>query len=532
MKNLLAAIVFIEFVVILWLALSGNQVPPAPLVPAGSSPGAAVDRVSPPLDTKAPPARAEVADEPESSEGTLVYGSLRADDGEPVTKGWVTFVDAGARAKSIRPDEKGLWARTGVAAGNYVLKVQSEGFEPLEQEFVVGAAGPQRLDLVLNRAVLVSIHFVTPDGKPLLPALGSASKEAAVSSFGISGGLTAIATREPPPARLPPTLLRTYTRYGTGEFKARSFGFEPGEGGGGNGNLTIRGGLPVYVSACLRSEVITTVRIEAPTDRLDLVINPAALFDLLSGVTFLLELEGVSELPEQISADLSDRQSMGMNKADVVDGRVTIRDSVPGAMQLSIWPGRGHERYFTNIDLPPGEIVDLGTIRFSLTLDQQILIIDSDGEPVPQASLRIMDRDRSWWEQSGSPFRINTGPDGKTTLKFGPHRFWVRASTKDGRSGVADLDLTAGTQDDFTIRIGEQGEARIEFTETIRVGTRVRAEDAAGRPIWGLTLRMPWTYTTKLPPGEYSLVVSEPGRGEKRTPFHVEIGNPTKLTIR
>ena len=142
-----------------------------------------------------------------------------------------------------------------------------------------------------------------------------------------------------------------------------------------------------------------------------------------------------------------------------------------------------------------------------------------------------MDRDRSYWEQSGSPFHNSTGADGTRALKLGPHRYWFHASTKDGRAGVVDVDLTAGIPEVLTIRVGDQGEVRVKFADTFTPGTRVRAEDSTGRVLWGGTFTTPWPRSIKLLPGKYSFVVVKPGHTESRTPFNVEIGSSVDLVI-
>ena len=170
--------------------------------------------------------------------------------------------------------------------------------------------------------------------------------------------------------------------------------------------------------------------------------------------------------------------------------------------------------------LPPGEILDLGTIHLSKRIEQKGLVLDRDGKPVVGASLTFYDLDRSYGEQAGSPMSQTTDSDGRFAVWLGHHRYSVRVSAKDSPLVVAGIDLRGGQAGDLEIRL--------------RAGARVRADpegvdppysltvlDEEGRVVTSRMCDVRWPLSTYLAAGSYVLVVRGPDGAERRTPFTV-----------
>lgn len=538
MNRVLAAVAVLEAVVIVWLLLAGDDPKLPAKTPAAPAADAGASDEPPPSSAAAPaagdPAPEEAADAAGGPAlGTVLYGRVLADDGSPATGGWISLVDADGKTSSIRPDEEGRFAQPGIAAGSYEVRARFAEYEPLETELVVPPdTATLRRDFTLARAVVLAIRFVTPEGEPLAPRLQEALKERPRALFAVTRGLTAVATREPPGPRLGPTLLAAHTRSAAGEYRpVRAFGPAGKDDDGRSGTLTVRGSLPVYVSACLRSEVLATVTVTEAAESLDLVVDPARIADSLAGVTFRLACDGDASLVEKIRCDLSDRQSGGMTPIERDGDRVTIRGAVPGRLQLTVGAGAELESYRRNVDLPPGEIVDLGTIHLTRRVTLEGRIVDAQGKPVAGASVFAYALDRPWSDQQNSPMQIRTDAEGAFKDRLGAHRYYVTATVRDGGCGTAEVDLTAGTPDDFTIRIPAPAEVAIAMADSVPIGTEVRIEDGAGRVVWGLDVTTPWPRTAGIPPGSWFLVVTRPGAAPERRPFAAKAGATTELSI-
>lgn len=538
MNRVLAAVAVLEAVVIAWLLLAreDSKLPATTPVPAAAGADA---REEPPAPPAAAPA-AENSDPKEAADatvgpalGTVLYGRVLAADGSPATGGWISLVDGNGKTSSIRPDGEGRFAQAGIAAGSYDVRLQFAEYEPLETELVVPAGTEAlRRDFTLARAVVLAIRFVTPEGEPLMPRLTEDLKGRSRALFGVMRGLTAVATREPPGPRLGPTLLAAHTRSAAGEYRpVNSFGPAGKNEDGRSGTLTVRGELPVYVSACLRSEVLATVTVTEAAESLNLVVDPALVADSLAGVTFRIACDGDASLLDKIRCDLSDRQSGGLTPFERDGDRVTIRDAVPGRLQLTVGAGAELESYRRNVDLPPGEIVDLGTIRLGRRVILEGRVVDADGEPVAGASVFAYALDRPWSEQQNSPMSVRTDAKGSFTDRLGAHRYYVTAAVRDGGLGTAEVDLSAGAPDDFTIRIPAPATVAIAMADTVPIGTEVRIEDGAGRVVWGLDVTIPWPRAAGIPPGSWFLVVTRPGAAPERRPFPAKAGQTTELSI-
>jgi len=525
---LLAALAALEGIFIVFLLTTDGTEPPPPEPPPA-------EREAPDSATPADPAvdpreGGEPEPEPVSETRACVYGRLTGPDGGPPgERGWVWLRAPGERGRSAQMGPDGDYAQAGLEPGTYELKVRAQGYDAIETELIVpDGAEAIRRDFTLTKAVEIAIRFLTPEGNPLVPEVGKENRDLV---FWVGRGLSAVATRESPGARLPGTLSSAWTTFGAGRYRVQEFG-DPAQSDGRNGTLEIRAPFPVHVSACVRSEVLETVRLDGPRESLEFRIDPKRIEDLSSGVTFRLTGEGDPDAASKVGVSLNDRQTGGGGGKPERDGdRLTVRGKPPGQLLLAIWGGKAFERYERIVDLPPGTIVDLGMIHLTRRVELTGTVVDAEGNPVAGARISSYALDRPWTEQRSSPMGAVSKAEGRFTFWLGRRRYALRATSGDGAVAIAEADLTGGAPEAFRIVMRESHPVEVKAGDA-RLPCFARIEDRDGRVLTSRRFRSDWTWSPRIPEGSYSLVVTREGRESARRPFTVAAGKgPVSLTL-
>jgi hypothetical protein len=516
-NRLLAALAVVEAVVIVVLVAVLVTRPEAPAT-GGSDPLADSRAVAAP-SSPAPPPRPEESRRPEAAKeptATVLHGRVRRADGERIDRGWVSLVTSTGDSTTSRMDPQGYYALVGLAAGTYELHVRAEGAIPhrVALEIPLGAEAIRR-DFELSNAITFRIRLVTPDGRDLVAAIAEQEQLSRQLRWNLRAGLSAIATAEPPPARLPATVHRSVTRNEVGELRTGPFGAESG----GLGELSIRTALPVHVSALLRHVVLATVRIDRPRDEVEIIVDPRSVLDTLGGVTFRVRREGDPDL-EEIRFGLNDAQGGGATEAKREGDRFTIAPAMPGRLELNVFgPPSTWELRHRIVEIAPGETLDLGVLEIGRAVTLSGRVVDEKGEPIAGAPLSYYERELPYRDQRPSRIGLRTDPDGRfQPIGLGPRRYVFRVAIKDRITQAFEVDLTGGPVENAVFRVGRGTPltlVRGGGHTYLATGT---VEDERGLVVTGFRLVKGWPRTYHLAPGRYTVVVD----GGRRIP--VEVG--------
>jgi hypothetical protein len=465
-----------------------------------------------------------------ASQGTLVYGRLTGPGGEVPRSARVSITPEVGETVSAHL-EAGHYTRPGLSPGRCLLMASARGFKSIRLDLEIPeGAETLRRDLRMERALEVAIFFITPDGQDLATALEALGKAGTGLVFWAGRGLSVTATKDSPPPRLAPTLLSAHLQYGVGEFRRNVL--EPGEKDDGrSGTLAVRAELPVHLSVCLRSEVLRTVVLREPVDRLELSVDPRELARRASGVTFRLSCDGDQSRLAETDIELVDRQSAGFCRPERDGNRVTFRNAPPGALLLSVWNEEGLEQYARAVILPAGEMLDLGTIHLGPRRSVTGRVLGPGGARVPGARVNAADLERPWKEQWGCARSAMTDADGRFEMELGPHLYCLTAVTGEHAVGVAEADARSDDSVDVLIRLQAGSPVRI-LPERVSGPTRVRIEDMAGRLLVARTFREVRALDLLLAPGSYVLTVTEPSGTEHRRGFRVVSDADRPLVLR
>src|SRR5262245_41994397 len=106
-------------------------------------------------------------EEPATSSGTLVYGSLTDEHGGFLEEGWVTLDDDAGQRLGGPMSEPWSWSIDGLRPGRYRLRAGGRDRTTIEEELVLP---PDRLvlrrDLVLESGVASASGWRTSEGSP------------------------------------------------------------------------------------------------------------------------------------------------------------------------------------------------------------------------------------------------------------------------------------------------------------------------------------------------------------------------------
>ena len=535
----------------LWLARTGSDAAPllgldarAPGAPRQSSePELAPPRLDAPdpaperepESARAEPApgdsRAEErASAPAALSLSLVHGALRDRTGHPLVEdgartSYVNFLDAGGRRFRVRV-EAGRYSIAGLPAGEWIARASAEHYEAQERSLLLADDSIEQLDFELepSRGGPIAVRFETREGLDLL--------EAITGPLNImwSRSLHAIATAEPPRESLSMTSGFAHDRFGVGHWttpeSARLLeGF--------HGLLVVEAAPPVYVSAVFRDIVLQTRRIEQREERLVFQIEPEQLRAQLSGLR-LRVVEAASGAPlagVRVALDTSQSGVPGQPTDD--NGELTLSGRLPGRMRLGVSAPEGLCAYRALVDLPAGEVLDLGNIALEPAVPLALRFVDSAGRPVRVVvQLALFDPDEleslvdiwSWrqWltDEKGELLGGDLGP-GLWLVRIGEQSF-PGSGVEDGAWSAPAflLDTRAGRSARHTIQLASTTRVRLLGNESVSdVLFFVLGADRL--PCLHGRIRASGPTILRLAPGDYSLLLREEGRTLRELGFRV-----------
>jgi len=500
--------------------------------PAGRDSAAAAAPVLPappplPAEPLAPPA-APLALEPSGNAaadeliGILVYGAVLEPDGRPATLGkarWMRFEPESGEARSVEAGADSTYALSGLKPGRCRVSADFIGYRPYRQELQLDAAQPAvRLDIVLQPAVVLLVKAFTPSGEPLGDALAAVMGP----EFAHDPALSAIATREPPPARLPEISYRSYDRYGIGRFSGgiELMVFDAALPKNVLGKLELDESLPAYVSLMLRHVVLQTQTVEPGATEVVFVV-PLENVTALLGTVRVKVVDAETRQPvANARAELSDSQSGGGNRPPNPEGFFVWENQRPGLLELQIH-APGHETWSGEVSVQPGAVTDLGTLELTPATTLSGLVLDGDGTPVSVSLRALVDENRGLG--MGARTYSQSGADGRFKLEnLGRRRHLLVVSDEDWTALPVPVDLRAGDVSDVVVRVsgGTLVHLHAAWPAAASYGVELITQD--GRPIrdWDAWLG-DRAWAGKLAPADYVALVSDEGRELRRVPFTV-----------
>jgi len=482
------------------LAAAVSDVPAA----AGSDSAAAATEAnaSPAAPASANGAPADAV--PAASPNAVLYGTVTQADGTAVQRGVLWIYRDGEHVGTSSPDG-GVFAFAGLRPGEYRLASRIDDALPLSRDVQVDAP-TTRLDLRLDPRWLLRVHAVTPDGQPLIEALGKVEpmlgyRTLAAAAFAapLQGDLTLSDLAEVTAGLGPFRRDDPFGRGATLEKKTL-------------GVLTLPPDQPVHVALLLRSAVIAQQQASPGQDEVTFTLDPAQL--VARTATVKLRVVDATGAPVQgCRVALNDAQSGGGGgKPTGDDGRAEVSHLVPGRLRLSIMH-KDLQGPPLSIDVPPGADLDLGDVTL-----QRGVEVAFDGKAMGErGNIRI-----GWLDVPSQPgFSVREGylsTDNGATMRtvLFPGRYAVRA-TAGQRAVMTEIDTRALPAQPIRLDLQPGAPLRVRGGRPgCSVGVEIRAANGAWihrRSLWG-----PQDFTLVLPIGSYAVdLVDAAGARTHRT---------------
>lgn len=426
----------------LWLVTDAGAAgtPPVPADRAGVEGSTTDSRAAIP----APPSRIAtgeerreaVADPPEgraadSTFGVIGHGRILTIDGAPVEGARIIFEDDEAYTLQAGTGPGGSWTLDDLRPAEYEVRIAQRGFLPLTERVTVPAARSWKRDFVLEEAISYPVRFEDPAGE----ALDLDSYSTPTRFLGV------VATRERPGRRLSGVGGRVVYRYGEGTFLSRSSGNTPPDlGPRHQGILQLRSAPSLWVSAVFRDVVLESRPVHGGEEELVFVVDPAALDELRGEVRArIIDRDTGAPIVEGVTLS---HPSGGLRvKARDESGTLVFDDVLPGTLDLSLDHGPGGwERLEREVDVPPGGIVDLGTIAVGKREEFRVHLRDETGAPLVLSVGAVRPELAGCPDDLNLRVHVESGADGTATVHhLAPGPTLLLVGGRDCRARVARL---------------------------------------------------------------------------------------------
>ncbi len=444
--------------------------------------------------------------------GIVLFGAIRARNGQPVSEARVTILDEDT-GEYLNADvgKRQGYAISGLKPGPCKFTVRAAGFRSLDQPLTIEPTPVrQRLDATLDAAVRIKVKVLTPDGTPIADAL-----RAEKMPWGV--GVTVIATRTRPTQDLPATDQREAAELSVGGITEGGFGAPPRLPKEYLGTIELRCDPPVFVSAVVRNAILATQEVSAPVDEITFHVSVDAVKQRLC--TFkvkLVDAESGSPITSAL-VGLNDRQTGGPGQKVDANGSVQIENVRPGLLRMSIdGPSEaGFERVIQTIRFAPGETVDLGVLRLNKAVTIEGTLIDKSEKPV-SGNLTVLSLDR---RDPTLDFETNesfaTEADGKFKIsRVGRGRYLIRSRGSSGEAVASTIvDTSAGPVTGARLQLVGATRVILDVRPNPQsiVASSIVIEDSrgafvTGRRIYSVT-NGNFGWTLNLVPGSYTVRV-------------------------
>ncbi|HEX5051416.1 MAG TPA: carboxypeptidase-like regulatory domain-containing protein [Planctomycetota bacterium] len=506
------------------LLLRGEDVAPAPVAavpppPATSLPAAASDQGAAD-EPSTPPGEATPAPRALTPEGTILFGLLVDEAGDPVGDGHVSLTREGAaRPIETRSSEpRGEFVVAGLLPGSLAVRVRAVGYhEGIDTIDIPAGTARLRHDIVLQQAWNLRVKIQTPEGQPLHEVLQELNKTRH-ALFWLE--VTAVATPYPPDGDLPPTDQRN-SPHGIGRWRGASGPFAvrdgPKVGSEYAGTLEFTERRPVWVSAVLRHRVLATAAVAPGQHEVALTVALGRVLQQL-GTIRLRVVDGMTGVPAAgARVGFSDGQTLsgGEDRTDV-EGRIEVHDLRPGLLHMTI-AGRERSGLRAEVLLAPGQTLDLGDVvvmPFTTVEGRYEHRGESSKPPAVFAWLRTASSPALRPE----PIRAQVAMDGTFQLHLPVGSYFLRAT--GGGGATATIDTRALGSAPLVLQLAEEAAIRID-ARTGGEMLQVSIFGPEGTKVSGRWLQQDAKYPILVLPGDYRVELEDRRGNVTRRTLHV-----------
>ncbi|HEX6814014.1 MAG TPA: carboxypeptidase regulatory-like domain-containing protein [Planctomycetota bacterium] len=519
-------------IIVVAVMLLGADVPvpanasaaPAPLLPEASSPmhGAAAAPPTPAAkhaDAAPPREQAPATDAAPARDavGTILYGRVVDDGGQPIPEGWVWLFRPGEVRElttiAMSPRQP-CFAISGLAPGDITFRTRATGYKESSGTITI-PAGVRRLrrDFVLAKSWQLTVKILTPDGKPMRTALAELAKERPMLQRVEVG---AIATAAKPETDFPLTGNRDVTG---GLARWRDAGQEALWGDGKQmpkdvaGVLELDGKQPVWVSAVLRHRVLASARVEPGQAEVTLTLAVDQVLRDLGTIRGRIVDAATKEPVTLARVGFSDWQSSGPGDKADEQGRFEVRDLRPGLLTISVTGAKRSAPPCGLVALEPGQVLDLGDVPLAeyRTIMGRCEGITGKVESCRLAYLCLDQPPHRSLRPNSSSTRLEA--DGTFKLYLIDGRYRLRAS--GAGSAVMDIDTRTLLEGPVVMQLAKEANLRIDVQSNGEpLGLAVF--DAGGREVYRRDLHHGWKFSEAFLLGDYRIELKD-SRGRIHT---------------
>ncbi len=442
--------------------------------------------------------------------GVIGYGQVTDVSGAPVSNAQPVFEDREARLATGGPGPNGAWSLVGLLPGAHTLVLEVAGYVPYREEVEVPAQAKWRHDVVLQRGRRIPVRFENAAGEALTGRLGRR---------GLAALLCVVATRERPQPRLVGVRGRIAERYGVGRFDARAeLSTAPDLDLRYQGVLHVNAAPPVWVSAVCRDAVLETRSLSGTEDELVFVIDEDALEALRGEVRVRLVDHRGAAILDGVSLE---HPSGGIRISKELEGNQLVFRAVPPG-QLELRLGRdsrsedGNEALELVVEIPPGELVDLGTIRLAERAPFSVKVVDPAGALLPLTIRALHFPPGAEFHDLGDGTYSRADDEGLQRVSI--QRAGPKLLQAGGEEGYARVALEVDTERESTFELVVPSGTEVVIIGAREQGQAVVLEGKPGLPLYsGLWIPR----VVYLAPGSYSLTRFSEARPVGRMTFQV-----------
>ena len=452
-----------------------------------------------------------IGGEASATNGAVVHGRFVDDAGQPIASGIAWFYREGQDREPLATVQArkdcSEFAIGGVAPGRLRYETRVEGYRACEGTFEVPAGvALVRQDLVLTATWLLQVKVLTPDGKPLAPALGELVKTRP-GLHQVEVG--AVVSAEPPAGDFAPTPYREID-FGLGRWRTAT-GIEARMRGGKAAPAGVAGTLeidvkqPVWVSATLRHRVLTSAAVAPGQAEVTLTVDVQQILRDLGAIRGRVVDAATGAPVTNARVEFSDLQSGSAGQPVDGEGRFRIENLRPGLLDVGIRTGElSCERDL--VLLAPGQELDLGDVAVAprRTIEGRSDGLRGKAEAASVAWTRLDPVTHPALRRHSDSTRL--GKDGTFRLSLLPGRYLLRAS--GAGSAIVEIDTRTLPEGPLVLQLQPEGALRFDVKSN---GRHVEvAVSGGGRELFRRALRDGWKLPVSLPLGDYRVDIVDP----------------------
>ncbi len=466
------------------------------------------------------PTEAQVA--ASSSPTASIVGRLFDADGDPIRRGQVAVIDGlggGRRAKV-----KGNTFRvTELALGTYSVLGAADGFHTSRVRVEVIGPDEISLDLVLERRIApLVVLLLTTEGLPH-PALSAAPEE---TTYGPTGSLEVLATKEPPPEWVPDV----HAIESVGIFQS-SRDKELGT----LGYLELEDVPPLSASLVFKETVLATQPVYEGDTEVTFRIPVDGIEAKLATIHVRIS-NAVTGSPVEYASCVLSRESWSSVAYPRDEGIAAFSGLARGPYALQVF-GEGLGSDLESVFAEAGEVVE---VSCELGAAGRIAgrLVNSSGEPVQGAGpdtvvligdLSVRKRILAW----DTPPHYRIDEEGRFSIARNRGIYVLRTLGPEGMSANVVVDTTKGSVDDLEIVVREPISISVRLANGSRSwkGCLCLIRDENGVEAAAAPLESPreelWVV-----PGTYRLVVTDSHGGPLFESSFIVDKEPVELEVR